>query len=207
MTTGEGGAVLTDRDDLAERLRRFRNHGIATELAARTRLDLRDGRARLQLPADRHRGGARERAARAAGGRSSPGAGSSRRATWSGSPDHPMLELPAVDAGRGPGLALHVRAAPARSAARRPRRGLPRAARREHRRQRPLHPGPHATRTTASAFPGLSFPVAEAAYERLLTLPLHAGMDDADVDDVVAALDKVTGTYAGDGAPGSTGDR
>ncbi len=36
MTTGEGGAVLTDRDDLADRLRRFRNHGIATELAART---------------------------------------------------------------------------------------------------------------------------------------------------------------------------
>ncbi|HEY7969689.1 MAG TPA: aminotransferase class I/II-fold pyridoxal phosphate-dependent enzyme, partial [Candidatus Limnocylindrales bacterium] len=35
LTTGEGGAVLTDRDDLAERLRRFRNHGIATELAAR----------------------------------------------------------------------------------------------------------------------------------------------------------------------------
>src|SRR4029079_5505144 len=35
LTTGEGGAVLTDRDDLAERLRRFRNHGIGTELAAR----------------------------------------------------------------------------------------------------------------------------------------------------------------------------
>ena len=35
MTTGEGGAVLTDRDDLAAALRRFRNHGIATELAAR----------------------------------------------------------------------------------------------------------------------------------------------------------------------------
>src|SRR5438034_6988255 len=36
LTTGEGGAVLTDRDDLAERLRRFRNHGIATERSART---------------------------------------------------------------------------------------------------------------------------------------------------------------------------
>ena len=35
MTTGEGGAVLTDRDDLAAALRRFRNHGIETELAAR----------------------------------------------------------------------------------------------------------------------------------------------------------------------------
>ena len=36
LTTGEGGAVLTDDDELAGRLRRFRNHGIATELAART---------------------------------------------------------------------------------------------------------------------------------------------------------------------------
>src|SRR6266508_2264672 len=35
VTTGEGGAVLTDRDDAAERLRRFRNHGIATELVDR----------------------------------------------------------------------------------------------------------------------------------------------------------------------------
>ena len=44
-------------------------------------------------------------------------------------------------------------------------------------------------------FPGLSFPVAESAYERLLTLPLHAGMTVDDVDDVVAALDKVTAAY------------
>ena len=44
-------------------------------------------------------------------------------------------------------------------------------------------------------YPGLSFPVAEGAYERLLTLPLHAGMTVSDVDDVVAALDKVTDAY------------
>ena len=40
-------------------------------------------------------------------------------------------------------------------------------------------------------------PVAEAAYERLLTLPLHAGMTDGDVDDVVRALDKVAEAYTG----------
>jgi len=39
------------------------------------------------------------------------------------------------------------------------------------------------------------FPGAEAAYERLLTLPLFSAMTDRDVDDVVAALDKVTATY------------
>jgi perosamine synthetase len=46
-------------------------------------------------------------------------------------------------------------------------------------------------------YPGLvgTLPIAEAAYERLLTLPLFAGMADQDVDDVVAALDKVTAAY------------
>jgi perosamine synthetase len=44
-------------------------------------------------------------------------------------------------------------------------------------------------------FPDVEMPVAEAAYERLLTLPLFAGMTTADVDDVVAALDKVTTAY------------
>jgi perosamine synthetase len=44
-------------------------------------------------------------------------------------------------------------------------------------------------------FPGISMPVAEAAYERLLTVPLFASMTTADVDDVVAALDKVTTAY------------
>ena len=42
---------------------------------------------------------------------------------------------------------------------------------------------------------GVSMPIAEAAYERLLTLPLHAGMSDADVDDVLRALDKVAEAY------------
>src|SRR5919108_512750 len=45
--------------------------------------------------------------------------------------------------------------------------------------------------------PGLdgTLPNAEAAYERLLTLPLFAGLSDADVEDVVAALDKVSTAY------------
>ena len=35
ITTGEGGMVTTDDDELAERLRRFRNHGLATDSRAR----------------------------------------------------------------------------------------------------------------------------------------------------------------------------
>jgi perosamine synthetase len=61
----------------------------------------------------------------------------------------------------------------------------------------PVHRHPYYQ----ARFPGLSFPVAEAAYERLLTLPLHAAMTDADLDDVVAAIDKVTTAYRAPAGP------
>jgi perosamine synthetase len=38
-------------------------------------------------------------------------------------------------------------------------------------------------------------PVAEAAYERILSLPMFPRMTDADVGAVVAALDKVAAAY------------
>ena len=38
-------------------------------------------------------------------------------------------------------------------------------------------------------------PVAEAAYERLITLPLFHGMVEQDVDDVVTALQKVSAVW------------
>jgi dTDP-4-amino-4,6-dideoxygalactose transaminase len=41
-----------------------------------------------------------------------------------------------------------------------------------------------------------SWPVAEAAYERLLSLPMWAGMTDTDVADSIAAVRKVLGAYA-----------
>jgi dTDP-4-amino-4,6-dideoxygalactose transaminase len=55
----------------------------------------------------------------------------------------------------------------------------------------PVHTHPYYR----DRFPGMSFPVAEAQYERLLTLPLHAGMSDTDLDDVVTALDKIADAY------------
>ncbi len=58
----------------------------------------------------------------------------------------------------------------------------------------PVHQHPYYR----ERYPDLSFPVAEGAYDRLLTLPLHAGMTAADVDDVTAALDKVTAAYRAD---------
>lgn len=38
-------------------------------------------------------------------------------------------------------------------------------------------------------------PVAEAAYEQLITLPLSAAMSDQDVEDVIAAVRKVVEAY------------
>jgi perosamine synthetase len=39
-------------------------------------------------------------------------------------------------------------------------------------------------------------PVAEAAYERLISLPMFHGMTDADVEDVVGAVGKVIAHYS-----------
>ncbi len=40
------------------------------------------------------------------------------------------------------------------------------------------------------------FPVAEAAYERLISLPMFHGMTDEDVEDVVSAVNKIVSTYS-----------
>jgi dTDP-4-amino-4,6-dideoxygalactose transaminase len=39
------------------------------------------------------------------------------------------------------------------------------------------------------------WPVAEAAYERIISLPIWAGMTDRDVQDTIAAVRKVIAAY------------
>ena len=52
-------------------------------------------------------------------------------------------------------------------------------------------------RTTASAFQSqASYPVAEDAYERLISLPMFHSMTAQDVEDVIHAVRKVMGHYA-----------
>ena len=196
LTTGEGGAVLTDDDATAARLRRFRNHGIATELASRTdwtyamvelgyNYRLTDVGAALgssQIARlEEFLARRRELAAR-------------YRASLEG---HPYLAIPSVDPGTDSAwhfffVQLHLdRLAVGR-------RDVYAALRAEgigvNVHYIPVHRHPFYR----ERYPGLAFPVAEAAYERLLTLPLHAGMTSADVDDVVAALNKVTSAYRAD---------
>ena len=194
LTTGEGGAVLTDRDDLAERLRRFRNHGIESELAARrdwtyamvelgynyrlTDIAAALGSAqiaRLETFLARRRELAARYLERLA--------------------DHPILEVPSVAPGADP--AWHFLFARLRLDRLRVDRAAVYAALRAENIGVNVHYIPvHTHPYYRERFPGLSFPIAEAAYERLLTLPLHAGMTDADLEDVVTALDKVAATYA-----------
>lgn len=57
----------------------------------------------------------------------------------------------------------------------------------------PIHFHPHF-RDTLGHGPG-SFPVAEDAYARAVTLPLFAGMTDRDVDDVADAVRKVVAAF------------
>ena len=198
LTTGEGGAVLTDRDDLAAALRRFRNHGIETELAAR-----RDWTyAMVEL-------GYNYRLTDIAAALGS--AQLSRLETWlvrrrqlatrylEMLAGHPAIELPQVDRRSDP--AWHFMFVQLRLDRLTADRGEFYHAMRAEGIGVNVHYIPvHAHPFYRQRFPGLSFPVAEAAYERLLTLPLHAGMSDADLDDVVTALDKVTAAYADGGA-------
>jgi perosamine synthetase len=193
LTTGEGGAVLTDRDELADRLRRFRNHGIATELAARrdwtydmvelgynyrlTDIGAALGSSQLarieRFLATRRRLAARY-LDRLAG--------------------HDLLDPPIVADGADP--AWHFAYVQLRLDRLRVDRGeVFRALRAEGIGVNVHYIPVHRHSFYRERFPGLSLPVAEAAYERLLTVPLFAAMTTADVDDVVAALDKVTSAY------------
>jgi perosamine synthetase len=43
---------------------------------------------------------------------------------------------------------------------------------------------------------GGEFPIAESAYEQLISLPMFHGMTDQDVEDVIAAVGKVAAHFA-----------
>ena len=193
LTTGEGGAVLTDRDDLAERLRRFRNHGIGTELAARRdwTYDMVELGYNYRLTDIGAALGASQlaRIGEFLGRRRELAAHYLQRLQG-----HELLDPPAVDPRADP--AWHFAYVQLRLDRLRVDRGeVFRALRAEGIGVNVHYIPVHRHSFYRQRFPDVSMPVAEAAYERLLTLPLFAAMTLADVDDVVAALDKVTTAY------------
>ena len=185
--------MLTDREDYAAHLRRFRNHGIATELAARrdwtyamvelgynyrlTDIGAALGSSqlrRLDAFLARRRAIAARYLDRLAG--------------------HELLDVPVVVPGADP--AWHFAFIQLRlDRLRVDRAAIYHALRAEgigvNVHYIPVHQHPYYR----ERFPGVSMPAADAAYERMLTIPLFPAMADADVDDVVSALDKVTTAY------------
>ncbi len=193
ITTGEGGMIVTSDERLAARLRRFRNHGIATDFRQReaggdwfyrmemlgfnyrlSDLQCALGRAQLQrLP----RWLDRRRALVAAYGEALAA--------------QPALELPITLPGRDSAWHLYV-ARLRLPNLRWERKQIFQALRAEnigvnvHYIPVPWHPYYQQL-----GYRRGDWPVAEAEYERLLSLPLWAGMDRADIGDVAHALRKV----------------
>lgn len=199
LATGEGGMVTTDRPDLAESLRRFRNHGISTDARQRhatgqwhyemvllgfnyrlTDIACALGLSQLQKLAP-NLARRREIAARyTAAFRELPG-----------------VTPPAVRSNVNPAWHLYpIRVNPARLAA--DRAQVFRALRAENLGVNvhyiPVHLHPYYK--DQFGYQGGEYPVAEAAYEQLISLPMFHAMTDQDVDDVIAAVGKVTNHYS-----------
>jgi perosamine synthetase len=199
ITTGEGGMVTTGDPELARRMRMFRSHGIdsdprtrqrtgqwhyeMTELGYNYRLpDLMCALGLSQLPR-LEANVARRRAIAAAYEERLAGV--------------PELRLPAVRPGVEPAWHLYPVRVDGID-----RETAFRALRAEgigvNVHYVPVHLHPYYRERFGYA--GGEFPVAEAAYETLLSLPMFHGMADADVDDVVEAIGKVVQRYATRGA-------
>ena len=199
ITTGEGGMVLTDDAELAARARRFRNHGISTEAGARHaagqwHYEMIDLGFNYRLPdiqcalglsqltkLDRFL--ARRRAIAERYGRELagvpgvlvPAVAPDVRHAWHIFPI--LVDAERVRAGReavfaalraeGIGVTVHYI---------------------------PVYQHPYYQRL---GYPKSLCPVAESAYERLLTLPVSARMSDGDAADVVTAVRKVFRHFAG----------
>jgi len=199
VTTGEGGMVTTDDEDFAKRLRVFRNHGIDRDAKERQAkgdwyyemvalgynyrlpdilcsLGLSQLK-RLDLAVKRRREIAERytSAFKKQPGVIPPSVRPDVKPSWHIYPIR--LDLTRLTAGRreifralrAEGIGVNVHYVPVH-----------------------LHP---YYRKRFGYLPG-QYPVAETAYEQLITLPLFSGMADKDVQNVIEAVAKVISHYA-----------
>jgi UDP-4-amino-4,6-dideoxy-N-acetyl-beta-L-altrosamine transaminase len=196
ITTAEGGMVTTNDAGLADRLRRFRNHGIEREVRQRQattpeawRQDMVAFGFNYRL-SDVHSALGLSQLRRLE-------ASLKRREEIAARYHEAFAAMPEVTpAPTRPGTrhAWHIyplRLNPDRL--REDRETIFQALRAEnigvHVHYRPVHLHPYY-RERLETGPGLC-PAAEAAFERLLTLPLFPAMTDGDVADVITAVEKV----------------
>ena len=198
IATGEGGMVTTNNPSFAESLRRFRNHGISSEAHQRQRegqwfyemvllgfnYRLTDIACALGIEQLKRLDANLERRRRIAaryaellgnlGGIALPVARPEVNPAWHLFPI--QLELTRLSATRteifqalrAENIGVNVHYVPV------------------HR---------HPYYRDRFGYKGGEFPVAEAAYERLLSLPMFHGMTDQDIEDVARALRKVLGHF------------
>lgn len=191
ITTGEGGAVLTDDAESARRMRCFRNHGIDTDQRERAErgtwyYEMRALGYNYRITDFQCALGASQLAKLPAW--------LGRRREIARRYDRAFADEPAVkplDSAPGVLHAYHLYVVRVDAGG----AGAGRAAFFSALRERgigvnvhylPVHLHPYYRRRYGTG-PGLC-PVAEAAYERILSLPLHPGMSDADVERVIGAV-------------------
>jgi perosamine synthetase len=198
VATGEGGMVTTDRTDLAESLRRFRNHGISTDARQRSasgqwhyemvllgfNYRLTDVACALGLSQlkklDTNLARRREIAAH----------------YTSAFRDIAGVITPRVRPDVNPAWHLYpIRLNPAQLDTNRAH--VFRALRAENIGVNvhyiPVHLHPYYRERFG--YQGGEYPVAEAAYQQLISLPMFHGMTDRDVRDVTSAVEKVLNHY------------
>lgn len=191
LTTGEGGMVTTNDAALAQRLRLFRGHGIdrdartresegtwfyeMTELGYNYRISdiacalglSQVSRLAANLARRREIAARYHHAFTMAPGISLPAVSPDIEHAWH---LYPVRVQPPIDRGdvfralRAEGIGVNVHYVPVY-----------------------LHPYYRAR----FGYSGGEYPVAEAAYQQLISLPMFFGMSDQDVDDVIAAVTKV----------------
>ena len=199
LTTGEGGMVTTNDAKLAQTLRQFRNHGITSEARQRqasgqwlyemallgfnyrlTDIACALGISQLRkLEANlaRRRAIASQytRAFRELPTLITPAVREGMESAWHLYPIRLKVEALSVDrseifeALRAENLGVNVHYIP-------------------------VHQHPYYRERFG--YKGGEFPVAENAYERLISLPMFHAMTDQDVDDVIAAVSKVVNFYS-----------
>jgi perosamine synthetase len=199
LTTGEGGMVTTDRADFADTLRKFRNHGIdsdarqrqaagqwhydmvmlgfnyrLTDIACALGIEqlkrLNPNLARRRQIAARYTSALRE-----VRGVAVPGVRANANPAWHlypirvGGDEVPLDRGEVFRALRAENIGVNVHYVPVHG---------------------------HRYYRDRFGFKGGEYPIAEKAYEQLISLPMFHGMTDGDVEDVIRAVAKVITCWA-----------
>lgn len=199
LTTGEGGMVTTSNAGFAETLRRFRNHGISSD--ARQRQSAAQWHYEMVLLGFNYRL-TDVACALGLGQMKKLETNLARRREiaakyFAAFRDLPGVTPPHVREEVNPAWHLYpIRIDPANLRA--DRAQVFRALRAENIGVNvhyiPVHRHPYYR--DRFGYRGGEYPVAEEAYERLISLPMFHGMADQDVEDVIAAVRKVVSHYA-----------